>query len=401
MGAFTGTLNQNEIFAGVYNMIISQEIFADNLKHNYNLVDKARVDGGLYGDQKLYYATDILKVNEWGADSEASNLLSLDRPASPSVQAIVLDKFKQIRVTIDNYLSKRFFMNEGAFASFNGVILGWLGETRRVFENLLYNTFIGTDVSSTGRQTIQLSYTLPNGVALGTEEANRLTAQYVAKEVANLVDDMKDYSRDFNDYQYMRSYDEDEIKFIWNSDVLNTITLLDLPTIFHNEEVRKHLTEEKLRPKYFGIVITSSNLATYSASTPTTNKPINSSTGAYTPGSNNANGIVRSLVERDVTVSGTTYHVRPGDEIPAGSTVKASSGDFGYNETYFGTPNDVAVKLYTKLPPHMSSFSVGTSFFNARSLTENHYLTFGYNTHEHLKNYPCITVKLSVAEYSA
>ena len=61
MGAFLGSLNTNEIFSAIYNMIISQEVFADNIGKNQTLVDKARVDGGLYGDQKLYYATDALK----------------------------------------------------------------------------------------------------------------------------------------------------------------------------------------------------------------------------------------------------------------------------------------------------------------------------------------------------
>ena len=97
------TLNPNEIFATIANMIISQEVFADNLGKHQALVDKARVDGGLFGDKKLYYATDVLKSHVWGADNEASNLLSLDRPADPSVQDITLDKFRQIRLTVDNY----------------------------------------------------------------------------------------------------------------------------------------------------------------------------------------------------------------------------------------------------------------------------------------------------------
>lgn len=54
------TLNSNEIFSSIANMIISQEVFADNLGKHQTLVDKARVDGGLYGDKKLYYATDVL-----------------------------------------------------------------------------------------------------------------------------------------------------------------------------------------------------------------------------------------------------------------------------------------------------------------------------------------------------
>lgn len=107
MATFTGQLRSNEIFAALYNMIISQQVFADNLADNYTLVDKARVDGGLYGDTKLYYSTDVLKSAPWGNDAEATNLLALHRPEAPECQAIVLDQFRQICLTVDNYLSKR------------------------------------------------------------------------------------------------------------------------------------------------------------------------------------------------------------------------------------------------------------------------------------------------------
>ena len=77
------TLTANEIYNTLANMIISQQVFADNISKHQTLVDKARVDGGLYGDTKLYYATDVLKSVAWGNDSEASNLLSLDRAEDP------------------------------------------------------------------------------------------------------------------------------------------------------------------------------------------------------------------------------------------------------------------------------------------------------------------------------
>ena len=48
MAAFLGSLRSNEIFSALYNMIISQEVFADNIAGtSSSLVDKARVDGGL------------------------------------------------------------------------------------------------------------------------------------------------------------------------------------------------------------------------------------------------------------------------------------------------------------------------------------------------------------------
>lgn len=202
---------------------------------------------------------------------------------------------------------------------------------------------------------------------------------------------MEDVSRDFNDYGNLRSYDMSDIQVIWNAKYVNEIKKIDLPSIFHNEGLVDKFAEHVLPKRYFGTTITASNIANFSAGTPSAGKPINSSTGAYTPGSNNANGIVRSRVEKDVKVSNEDYHVFAGDEIPAGATV-GSGKQFGYGEVYI--PDETVIcKVVVKLPPYMSAFEVGTSFFNAKSLTENHYLTFGHNTLEYLKNYPFITVK--------
>lgn len=388
-GAFT--LTANEIFQTLANMIISQEVFADNLGKHQTLVDKARVDGTLYGDTKLYYATDVLKSHDWLNDAEAPYLLALDRPADPVVQAIKLDKFRQIRLSTDQYLSKRAWSDEGAFASFNGVMLGWMRETKRVYEGTLYNTFIGTTATSTGAQSRTVDITTATSGLTGIEKA-QMTALVVAQDLANLLVEMGDYSRDFNDYGYLRSYANESIKVIWNAKFVNQIKKVDLPTIFHKEGLVDKFEEEVLPARYFGTVITATNVASYSAGTPTTGKPIDSDDNTYVPGANHANGCIRSLIEADVTVSGTAYHVFPGDEIPAGATIAASSANFLYGEVYIEQA-DVMYKVVVKLPPLMSAFEVGTTFFNPRALVENHYLTWGFNTLQYFKNYPFITVK--------
>ena len=384
------TLNSNEIFATLANMIISQEVFADNLGKHQTLVDKARVDGGLYGDKKLYYATDVLKSAPWGNDAEASNLLALHRPNDPSVQDINLDVFRQISLTVDNYLTKRAWSTEGAFSSFNGVMLGWLRETKRVYDGTLYNVFMGTSQTSQGAQMQSVDVTTAVGNATG-EEANRLEAEAIAQALADLMVEMGDYSRAFNDYGYLRSYAEDAIKVVWNAKFVNKIKKIDLPTIFHKEGLVDKFEEEVLPARYFGTVITADNVASFSDSTPAAGKPIDSDDDTYVPGSNHANGCLRAVVEKDVTVSAVAYHVFPGDEIPAGATIKAG-GNFELGEVYIEQA-DVIAKVVVKLPPFMSAFEVGTSFFNPKSLTENHYLTFGHNTLEYLKNYPFITIK--------
>ena len=342
MAAFNGQLKSNEIFSALYNMIISQEVFADNISQHQTLVDKARVDGGLYGDTKLYYATDALKSAPWGNDAEATNLLALHRPPAPECQEIVLDQFRQICLTVDNYLTKRAWMAEGAFSSFNGVMLGWMKETKRIYDGTLYNVFIGTTKSAKESQNI-------------TVTANA-SAQEIAETLANLIVAMGDYSRDFNDYGFLRSYTESEIKVIWNSKYVNKIKKIDLPAIFHKEGLMDKFEEEILPARYFGKV-NDAQVAT------------SSNTGQY-----------RSVVEKDY---GST-HVFPGDAIPAGVVIAKGEG--------YLVDEKVICKVLVKLPPYMSAFEVGTSFFNPKSLTENHYLTFGYNTLEYLKNYPFITV---------
>lgn len=376
------TLTANEIYDTLANMIISQQVFTDNLSKHQTLVDKARVDGGLYGDTKLYYATDVLKSVAWGNDSEAANLLSLDRAEDPEVQAIKLDIFRQIRLTVDNYLTKRAFSDEGTFASFNGVMLGWMQETKKVYDGTLYNVFIGTTETSQGKQIFNIDIDADSNSA----------GENIAKNMADLFNEMSDYTTDFNDYGFLRSYSAEDIKVVWNSKYVNQVKKIDLPSIFHSDALASTFDGDVLPAKYFGTVITATNVSTYSAETPAAGKPIDSDTGVYTPGVNNANGTIRATVEKDVTVGGTAYHVFPGQEIPSGSTIGASSTDFLYGEIYIET-SDVICKVLVKYPPYMSAFETGTTFFNPRSLTENHYLTFGHNTLKYLKNYPLITVK--------
>ena len=388
------TLNPNEIFASIANMIISQEVFADNLGKHQTLVDQARVDGGLYGDKKLYYSTDVLKSHPWGNDAEASNLLALDRPADPKVQDITLDVFRQIRLTVDNYLSKRAWADEGAFSSFNAVMLGWMRETKRVYDGTLYNCFIGATQTSTGKQVVSVDLGTGSGhplYQLTGVEKEQMEAMLIAQALADLFVAMGDYSRDYNDNQFLRSYANEAIKVVWNAKFVNKIRKIDLPTIFHKDGLVDKFEEDIMPARYFGDVITSANVASYSDATPAAGKPIDADDDSYVPGVNHANGCIRSMVEKDVTVSATAYHVFPGDEIPAGATIKAG-GNFELGEVYIEKA-DIIAKVLVKLPPFMSAFEVGTSFFNPRSLTENHYLTFGHNTLEYLKNYPFITVK--------
>ena len=351
---FTGQLRPNEIFGALYNMIISQQVFADNIKGTYaELVDKARVDGSLYGDTKLFYATDVLKSVEWGNDAEAANLLALHRPEDPVCQAIFLDKFRQISLTVDNYLSKRAWGTETAFSEFNSVMLGWIRDTKRVYDATTYNTYVGTAETDIGEQKMTI-----------TPVAGQNDALTMAEALATLLVNLKDVSRDYNDYEFLRSYDESDLMVIWNAKQYNTLKKIDMPVIFHKEGLLNEFDQTVLPARYFGRVVG------------------NTHTQFTVP----AEGVntYRSLVERDID----GRHIFPGDVIEEGQVVYE-------DETYMEDASIAFKVIHKNSIPYMSAFEVGTSFFNPKSLTETHYLTWGHNTLDYLQNYPLITARFS------
>lgn len=354
MATFNGQLNSNEIFAALYNMIISQQVFADNIASTGSeLVDMSRVEGSMYGDTKLYYSTDVLKSTKWGNDAEAANLLALHRPEAPKCQAIRLNVFRQIALTVDDYLSKRAWGDEGAFSSFKSVMLGWMGDTKKVYDATTFNAFVGTAKSGVATENVEIDLTTAVGSATG-EEAARIEGGVIAEEIAKLITNLKDITRDYNDNGQLRSYNISDLVFVWNSDAVAKIEKRDLPTIYHKDIVEK-LGEYVLPARYFGTV---------------------------NAGETQGNGTtVRSLVEQDIGAN----HYFAGDLIKASD--KAPAGT-----SYTVNPKILFKVMHRQSVPYMSAFEVGTSFFNAKSLTDNRYLTFGHNTLEYLKQYPFVTV---------
>jgi len=361
------TLSANEIYQTLGNMIISQQVFADNFGKHQTLVDKARVEGTLYGDRKLYYAVQALEVHDWLGDGEAGSLLSLDRAPDPEVQAIVLDVKKQIRLTTDAYLSKRAWSDEGSFQSFTSIMLGMLNETKRIEEGTTYNVFIGNTIASGAGQTKTVALS-------GTNDA-----QVIAEFMANLVVELEDYSKAFNDYGYLRSYADSAIKVIWNSKYVNKVKYIDTPSIFHRDTLVNMFSEDILPAKYFGRAV---------ASTDKGSGKVIDANGAY----DKTKGTIRVIAEFKGTLAGVdNVHLFAGEELPNGATI-GSGKEIAENKVYV-EDGDIICKIVTDLPPVMSGFEVGTSWFNARSLTQNNYVTYMRNTLAYLKAKPFITIK--------
>lgn len=374
-------LNANEIYQFVFNMIISQTVHTGNIKGTYgSLAERFKVDGTMFGDTKLFYATNVLKSRPWTGDAEASNLLALKRAPSPKVQAIQINQARIIELTVDNYLTKRAWSTPDAFSTFNGAMIAWMADTKRVYESRLINTFVGNTVSKAARATISIDLTTVAGSASTEEESRRLQAQEIAKDVADLLVDLKDTTEDFNDYGFLRSYNEDDFYYVFNSKYVNQITKLDLPTIFHKDGLVDKMGNDILPARYFGRAVTASDKGS--------GKIINAS-DEY----DNTKGTIRSLVEKEWTVSSTTYHVFPGDVLPNGTTIVASTGSFDPAEVYIEDNTVIAKIIHKESVPFMGAFETNTSFFNPISLTDTKYLIWMYSEPVYLYDLPFLTLK--------
>lgn len=355
--AFNKTLNTNELYESLANMIINQEVFSNNIGNvNNSLLNAAMEDVGQYGDTKLFYNVDCLSSSPWLGLEEAANLLDTDLGPDPVVESFTISNMRQIRLTTLGFLSKRAFSNEGVYSQFNDVLKQSITDTKNVSMNAEYNAFIGTAGSGIHPDT---------GNAYGKKVLASLSADVpdalaIAKTVADIIAQLTDPSRQWNDLGFMRSYKKEDIVIVWSSRWANIITAENAPVIFQKIE---NLFDFKyvLPESYFGDIDDSGGITT---------------------------GVERAMIEKTFTDAddpeNKKYHVFAGELIPANC-------DYSGNEVY--TPNDFYVcKIFVKLPPVLTSLGQMTEFFNPRSLSKNYYYTYAYSDFKTLLGYPCITV---------
>lgn len=373
MPAFNGSLNVNEIQSSIYNMIIGQYIHTRNINNTYNtLLNMARRNVGLYGDQELHYATDAYRTYEYNPDTtEQCNVLAVHRPPAPKCQAIQLNNARYIPVTIDDYFTKRAFTSESSFSDYNAVIVQWLRDTMEIYLTTMYNAFIGTNETDNGqqKQIVAMATMVEPSTVSDFEAENRLEAVTIGEKIANILVSLRDpiQGKNFNDYGFYRSWNPEDLVIVWNSAIFNKIRKVDLVTIFNDNGIVDKLEEKYILPDtYFGTVNKEAGTA-----------------GAL-------NTTVRALVEKEYTVSNVKYHVFPGELIPNGAAYLA-------NETYTVQTDIICKIMHKESVPILDGVEGEKVFINGRNWSENRYLHFLVNTPEHMKDMPFITVKAATA----
>lgn len=390
MANFNGQLNVNEWYNSLFNAYRLITTFADNIDALDNsLAERYKTDGGMYQDQSVFTDMDVLYSREW--DPTDGNVLEPEMKAYPVQQTIKLDKKRQIGLYVEQYLSKRAWMDPDVFDSFLSVVQSLVSRTRKVYEQRMVDVAIGTMETSIGAQQQAVDITTAVGDATG-EEKNRLKAQAIAQAIANLKVALADSTRDFNDNQFICAFPMESMDIIINADYYNEILKIDLPTIFHKEGLS---LEGTVRPaRYFG-----KDSAAGTANGTTHRAKDQYAIRVGTNGEYSATGTsIKFVFAGDLLPKGTPV-VAAGTALTKAKAAFVVNGQ-SLNITYYSTVHayEADSTIICKIVhrdgiKYMSSFETETEFWNPKNLTTNRYLTWMYSNPEHLNHYPLITLR--------
>lgn len=348
---FNGVLKANLVFATQFNQIISQELFQTGIGDLSGIYASRMVDGTLYGDTKLYTATDALKSYPLNQNGTEYNLLTVKRPPEPKTWGITIDTYRQIPVTVDDYFTKQMWQGESVFSAFTEIVLSWLTKTKEVYEHTTYTTGILTAAQAGAKLLGNIPLVAPTGIA--GYDLLKWRGQELYRVLEDLVTELKEPSRAYNDAEFLRTYQESDFDIVIPLGVLSSVRKQDIPFLYNPDS--KYSIKE-IHWKYFGAE--------------------NATSG--TTAANNTT--IRALVEKDYGSGQNLVHLFPGDLLP-NSTAYAAKETYTAKYTTRPSINDaIEILLIGKRDfPIMSAFSVGTSFFNANTLHNQHYLSFGHN----------------------
>lgn len=369
------TLNQNQVLSSLHNMIISQEVFADNISLKGTLVEKFRIDGTLYGDTKLFISTDVNKIRDFPNTNDT--VLTKKNPDNPFTQAVVIDTFKQTAITVDGVKLKQAFASADIYGAFVLVTISWLRAAYKVLNVTLINTFVGTVETQANTSSVEvLLPTKPTSGIVELQAYNSLLGEIVGQKIGDTIVDLEDAMRDYNELGYLRAYDISKFIIVWNKAVSNLIKHVSLPRIFHKGDVLdlKNMEEHIINDRYFGNIVTGVTVANGTTHRTMTDLivKVNTSTGEYS-----ATGVEKQFF--------------PADILPKNTPVESG-------QIYIQDNTIICKIIHKKAIPFMSALVVASEFYNAKDLDRTHFLTWGYSKPTYLKEFPIIKLSLKNEE---
>lgn len=262
-------LNQNEFLPDLVNLIVKTRV-NDTLSGTRanELVDACMVDGTEWGEGEGLISVDTLDVSDYSA---TSSILTSEKPTIDEQQLETTDK-KFIKVTLNKYLMKGAFADEGSLMACISAIEQMLEKTKLIYMyKKIVTAYAGWDPDTEDHltQTIAVKLVDPTGLTgdakLKVDTQNALEIYRVIRKYAL---DMQAPSRDYNELEFEEMYNADNLDFIvngkfdelintsayaqlLNSDKLNNIKLYDKSIIIPE----KQFASDDVKTYYIGWLV--------------------------------------------------------------------------------------------------------------------------------------------------
>lgn len=354
-----GKLNQNKIYKIFTNMVLKIYVNGDIIKNtNAELLNDIKESVGLGGDKIKIRDFDVLPRRAWLMDAESVNLTKNYRLQHEKEFDINIDQYSFFALTTDSYLSRAAWLSDRSFAEFQSALLNCIKSSKECFESTDYLAFVGT---AKGLGSVKEISVTNDG----------MLAQRMSEGLANLWVELKRPTTKFNGYGYRRSYKDSDIKIMWNSAYMNSITNISLPVLFSTPEgLKAKFSQYVYSPDFFG---TRNTIAKKTADENT----------RYAVG-----------VTDNIGTENEVIHLA-GDHVEVGKAI-ANATDI-LIPTYQADPTIACQVLVDNPVPYFDQFEIANDFANPASLNTTHRLIYAHNTLEVVPSRPIVTVKVAQA----
>ena len=390
MAAFSGNLNSNSLYVGLYNAYKLVNEIADGLSGlEDEIVGKYAMDGGNYEDQIVFTDTDVLASRVF--DPDDGNVLAPEMIADTKQQVITINKRRQIGLYNQAFRTKQAWMKADAFDAFNSSVQRQIGNTKKVYDLSKIFVAIGTHAGA-GAQAVSIDVTTPTTGLTGSE-LSRVKTLTIGDGISNTMVKLKDFTRDFNNNGFLKSFDEGDFDIYVNAEIWSTLVKTGLPVIFNKDGVLQSV--KPIPARFFGAP----------AAAGTADGSTHRAMEEYK---------IRVNAQGQYAANGTTIkNVFAGELLPAGTPIVAAgtaettgSGAFSINGksitvTYYSTVHAYAedadklgVIVHKNGLKYIRSWSINSSFNNDKNHSVNMYATWQFADPEFLDSYPAVSIDL-------
>lgn len=187
------------------------------------------------GDGKVVLASDLLNVNDL---SGTSTLLSTNLPTVDE-QYISVENYKVIPMTINRYLMRNAFVEEGQLANFIGYLMSMMQATKTAYlsEELIKEIEAYTPTQATQTVTIHTIDTSALADPMQLESANRYNANAIQKAFIKALQAMSFPTSKYNDLGYKEVIDFKSLKLIIKAEEDVDIVVDSLAYLLNSDKI--------------------------------------------------------------------------------------------------------------------------------------------------------------------